>query len=144
MPELKPYVPGGRTFQPCLGSRLLWKHDTGENGVSMIILRPTNLHWMDGSLDNAEGLCAHSGIDFRIGDSVLVRPSDGDWTVSAAALYLLQTLSQSHTKQHPITEYLFPCCGNGIFEVEGNRMFKLSVVTPESTLKFCESMTRSS
>jgi hypothetical protein len=85
----------------------------------MIILRPTNLHWMDGSLDDRQDLCAHSGVDFRIGDSVLVKPSDGNWTVSAAALYLLRTLSQKHTKQQPITEYLFPCCGNGIFEVEG-------------------------
>lgn len=85
----------------------------------MIILRPTNLHWIDGSLDDIGDLCAHSGVEFRIGDADLVKPSDGDWTVSAAALYLLRTLSQPHTKQQPITEYLFPCCGNGIYEVEG-------------------------
>ena len=85
----------------------------------MIILRPTNLTWINGSLDDATDLCAHSSIDFRIGDTVLVKPSDGDWTVSAAALYLLRTLTQPHTKQQPITEFLFPCCGNGIFEVEG-------------------------
>ena len=85
----------------------------------MIILRPTNLHWIGGSVDDSADLCAHSSVDFRIGDSVLVKPSDGDWTVSAAALYLLRTLSQPHTKQRPITEYLFPCCGNGIFEVDG-------------------------
>jgi hypothetical protein len=84
----------------------------------MITLRPTNLHWID-SINDAADLCAHSGVDFRIGDSILVKPSDGDWTVSAAALYLLRTLSQRHTKQQPITEYLFPCCGNGIFEIEG-------------------------
>jgi hypothetical protein len=85
----------------------------------MITLRSTNLHWIDGSVDDPEDLCAHSSVDFRIGDSILVKPSDGDWTVSAAALYLLRTLSQPHTKQQPMTEYLFPCCGNGIFEVEG-------------------------
>ncbi len=84
----------------------------------MITLRPTNLHWID-SINDAADLCAHSGVDFRIGDSILVKPSDGDWTVSAAALYLLRTLSQPHTKQQPVTEYLFPCCGNGIFEIEG-------------------------
>ena len=83
----------------------------------MIILLPTNLHWI-GGLDDSADLYAHSGVDFRIGDSVLVKPSDGDWTVSAAALYLLRTLSQPHTRQQPITEYLFPCCGNGIFELE--------------------------
>ena len=85
----------------------------------MIILRPINLHWIEGSLDDREDLCAHSRVEFRVGDVDLVKPSDGDWTVSAAALFLLRTLSQPHTKQQPITEYLFPCCGNGIFEVEG-------------------------
>jgi hypothetical protein len=85
----------------------------------MITLRPTNLHWIDGSIDDTEDLCAHSGVDFRIGDAILIKPTDGDWTVSAAALYLLRTLSKPHTKQQPITDYLFPCCGNGIFEVEG-------------------------
>ena len=84
----------------------------------MITLRPTNLHWIDSINDGAD-LCAHSGVDFRIGDSIVVKPSDGDWTVSAAALYLLRTLSQPHTKQQPITEYLFPCCGNLILEIEG-------------------------
>jgi hypothetical protein len=50
---------------------------------------------------------------------MLIEPSDGDWTVSAAAVYLLRTLSRSHTKQQPIAEHLFPCCGNGMFEAEG-------------------------
>ena len=84
----------------------------------MITLQPTNLHWID-SIGDAQDLCAHSAVDFRIGDSILVKSSDGDWTVSVTALYLLRTLSQPHTKQQPITEYLFPCCGNGIFEIEG-------------------------
>lgn len=84
----------------------------------MITLRPTNLHWL-GSADDPADLCAHSGVEFSIGKATLVKPSDGEWTVSAAALYLLRTLSQSHTRQRPIAEHLFPCCGNGIFEVEG-------------------------
>jgi len=84
----------------------------------MIILRPTNLHWIEGSTDSAD-LCAHSGVEFSIGQAALMKPSDGDWTVSAAALYLLRTLSRPHTKQQRIAEHLFPCCGNGIFEVEG-------------------------
>ena len=84
----------------------------------MIVLRPTNLHWIDG-IDDSADLCAHSGVEFRIGASVLIELRRGDWTVSAAALYLLRTLSRPHTKQQPITEYLFPCCGNLIVEVEG-------------------------
>ena len=66
----------------------------------MITHRPTNLHWID-AINDAADLCAHSGVDFRIGDSILVKPSDGDWTVSAAALYLLRTLSQPHTSSSP-------------------------------------------
>src|SRR5262249_36202136 len=54
-----------------------------------------------------------------IDDATLIKPSDGDWTVSASAVYLLRTLSQPHTKQQPVAEYLFPCCGNGMFDVEG-------------------------
>ena len=83
----------------------------------MIILRPTDLHWIDGSVDDPSDLCAHSGVDFQIDGDVLVR--DGDWTVSAAALYLLRTLSGPRTKAHGTGSQLFPCCGNGIFEVEG-------------------------
>jgi hypothetical protein len=58
-------------------------------------------------------------VDFRVGGDMLVQPSDGDWTVSAAALYLLRTLSQSHTKSHPVADHLFPCCGHAMFEAEG-------------------------
>lgn len=39
--------------------------------------------------------------------------------MSAAAIYLLRTLCRSHTKQEPVAEHLFPCCGNGLFQVEG-------------------------
>jgi hypothetical protein len=85
----------------------------------MIVLRPTSLHWINESADDPADLCAHSPIEFRIDGDALVQPSDGVWTVSAAALYLLRTLSQPHTKAQRITEYLFPCCGNGIFDVEG-------------------------
>jgi hypothetical protein len=85
----------------------------------MIILRPTDLHWIGGSTDDPADLCAHSGVEFSVGKTTLIKPSDGDWTVSAAALYLLRTLSQPHTKERPIAEHLFPCCGNGIFEIEG-------------------------
>ena len=70
----------------------------------MVVPRPGNL-------------CAHSGIDFRIGESVLIRPSDDDWTVSAAALYLLS--SRQQTKRQPVAEHLFPCWGNALVAMEG-------------------------
>lgn len=87
--------------------------------LAMISLRPTNLHWNNGSADDPADLCAHSPVEFRIHADVLVQPSDGDRTVSAAAVYLLRTLSQAHTKHTPVGEHLFPHCGHGIFAVEG-------------------------
>jgi hypothetical protein len=87
--------------------------------INVIILQPTDLHWINGSIDDAADLCAHSPVEFRIDDATLIKPSDGTWTVSAAAVYLLRTLSQDHTKQQPVAEHLFPCCGNGMFDVEG-------------------------
>jgi hypothetical protein len=86
----------------------------------MIVLRAVNLHWIDGAADDPADLCAHSSVELRVDANSLVQPDDGDWTVSAAALYLLRTLSQSHTKAHPVAEQLFPCCGHAIYEVEGD------------------------
>ena len=87
--------------------------------MAAIILRPTNLHWINESVDDPADLCAHSSVDFRINGDALIAPGDGIWTVSAAALYLLRSLSQPHRKAQGIGDQLFPCCGNGIFEVEG-------------------------
>ena len=86
-------------------------------GIAMISLRPTNLHWISGSADDLADLCAHAGVEFEVDGDLLVQA--GDWTVSAAAVYLLRTLSRSHTKSEPVAEFLFPCCGNGMFDVEG-------------------------
>lgn len=85
----------------------------------MIVLRPVNLHWIQGALDDPADLCAHAGAEFQIDGDPLIEPSDGIWTVSAASLYLLRALSRPHTKLNPIAEHFFPCCGNGMFEVEG-------------------------
>src|SRR5262249_47389252 len=83
------------------------------------VLRPTNLHWIKGDSDDPKDLCAHAGIEFCVGKDSLVSPNDGDWTVSAAALYLLRTLSKPHTKSSPVGDHLFPCCGFAMFDVEG-------------------------
>jgi len=84
----------------------------------MVTLRPVNLHWINGAADGPADLCAHAAVEFQIDNDVLVQPSDGNWTVSAAALYLLRTLSQPHTKDEPVAEHLFPCCGHGMFDNE--------------------------
>jgi hypothetical protein len=85
----------------------------------MVILRPTDLHWVEGGHDNSADLCAHSRVEFRIDDDVIVKPSDGDWNVSAAAVYLLRTLSQPHTQRKPVAEHVFPHCGHMMLDVEG-------------------------
>jgi hypothetical protein len=86
----------------------------------MIILRPTNLHWIKGTDDDPADLCAHSGVDFRVDDDALVAQNDGDWTVSAAALYLLRTLSPSQLKDERWCshEHLFPHCGHSMIDIE--------------------------
>jgi hypothetical protein len=84
----------------------------------MVILKAHNLRWIDDSLDNPEDLCAHGGIEFSVEGLYISRPEDGKWCVSAAALYLLRTLSQSHTSENPVAETLFPCCGHSMFAIE--------------------------
>ena len=77
---------------------------------------PTNLHWIKDAVDDPHDLCAHSPVEFRVGDAVFVRPEDGDWTVSAAALYLLRTLTRDHRIEQPVGDHLFPCCGFSMYD----------------------------
>ncbi len=91
----------------------------------MITLFAHNLHWMgeDRSLDT-EDQCAHGNVEFRVNDAIFVKPEDGDWSVSAAGLYLLRTLEYSHTAEDPANDpvtdnYLFPCCGFNVWLIKG-------------------------
>lgn len=85
--------------------------------ISMITLAPTRLHWIkDDGIDDPSDLCAHSPIHFQIDGNTLVDPTDGDATVSAAAIYLLRTLKCDHTKKSPVGEHLFPCCGHALYD----------------------------
>ncbi len=81
----------------------------------MIKLKAIKLHWINDSPDDPKDLCAHGCVEFSIGELDVVRPEDGDWCVSAAALYLLRTLSQSHTPVSPVGEHIFPCCGHSMY-----------------------------
>jgi hypothetical protein len=83
----------------------------------VIILRPHNLHWITGSADDPKDPCAHGGVEFQIDGDTLIRPGDHTFTVSAAAIYLLRSLSQPHSNADRSTEFLFPCCGC-MFEAE--------------------------
>jgi hypothetical protein len=64
-------------------------------------------------------LCAHGDIGFLIGDDVLLDTNGKDLTVSAAALYLLRTLSVPHTKTTPVGDHLFPCRGFAMWDIPG-------------------------
>ena len=91
--------------------------DDGRSSTDMITLVPTRLHWVkdDGS-DDPLDLCVHSPVHFQIDGQTLVDAADGDFTVSATAIYLLRTLAHDHTEENPVGEHLFPCCGHAIFD----------------------------
>jgi hypothetical protein len=88
--------------------------------LRVVTLRPVNLQWIRGADDDPDDLCAHGDVEFRIGEDVLLNPQTGrDLTVSAAALYLLRTLSVPHTREAPVGDHLFPCCGFTMYAVDG-------------------------
>lgn len=83
-------------------------------------LSPVDLRWIKGSEDDPSDLCAHGDFEFRIDDDVLSDGSAGRaLTLSAAALYLLRTLSRSHTKDAQVGDQLFPCCGHAMYDIPG-------------------------
>lgn len=85
-----------------------------------MILRPVNLHWIQGAADDPMDLCAHGDVEFRIGEDVLLDAESGKGlTVSAAALYLLRTLVIPHTAEAPVGDQLFPCCGFNMYDLPG-------------------------
>ncbi len=86
--------------------------------ATRVTLRPVALSWVQGPADDPADLCAHGHVEFRIDDALLVDPMTGpNVTVSAAGLYLLRTLSRSHTKAQPVGDHLFPHCGFAMFSV---------------------------
>ncbi|HSM93533.1 MAG TPA: hypothetical protein VLT47_11665 [Anaeromyxobacteraceae bacterium] len=85
-----------------------------------MVLRPIGLSWIKGAADDPADLCAHGHVEFRVEEHVLIDPATGpEVTVSAAALYLLRTLSKAHTKAEPVGEQLFPCCGFAMYDIAG-------------------------
>jgi hypothetical protein len=72
-------------------------------------LRLLSLQWLEG-MPAEEDLCAHGWVAVRLGDRV-VSDAANTWTVSAAALFLLRTLTADHTAARPVGDQLLPCCG---------------------------------
>ncbi|HTK27289.1 MAG TPA: hypothetical protein VL327_12075 [Pyrinomonadaceae bacterium] len=83
--------------------------------MSDIELRPTNLHWQAES-DPFEDCCLHGGVYLKIGSVFLSDGVDIDWTVSAAAFNLLNTLR----KEHMVNDgrLLIPHCGHTMWVLE--------------------------
>ena len=85
----------------------------------MVVLQPVNLRWIKGAADDPRDPCAHGDVKFRIEQDTLLTTSGCAVTVSAAALYLLRTLSVPHTKEAPVGDHLFPCCGFAMWDLPG-------------------------
>ena len=83
----------------------------------MITLSADNLTWLNSDDDCPGDLCAHSTVQFSVNGLEIVTPVDA-WTVSASAIYLLRTLERNHTKDAPVGEHLFPCCGFSMYEID--------------------------
>lgn len=86
----------------------------------MIVLEALDLQWSRGPEDDPADQCAHGRVRFEVNETVFVRPEDGIWAVSAAALFLLRTIDLSHTRERPVTQdsQLFPHCGHTMWPVE--------------------------
>ena len=83
----------------------------------MLRLLAHDLCWINGAVDDPLDQCAHGKVEFTVNGDSLVKPQDGDWTVSATALYLLRSPSDEHTWANPMAEsnFLFPHCGFNVW-----------------------------
>ena len=68
----------------------------------------TELQWVNGDKDDPLDLCLHGRVVVHIGDRTLEDPDDV-LSVSAAALYLLRSLSEDHIAGEG--EHMIPHCG---------------------------------
>ena len=73
-------------------------------------LQLLTIGWMEGMAEELD-LCAHGKVLAHFGGATLSDAAGPGWTVSAAALYLLRTLTLDHTPAAPICDQLLPCCG---------------------------------
>lgn len=84
----------------------------------MVEITATSLHWLSDTEPESD-LCAHGRVQLTVlGDRIC---TEGEFCVSAAALYLLRTLESDHTQSHPVAEHLLPCCGHAMHAAPGDR-----------------------
>ena len=79
----------------------------------MVTLQLHRPHWIKDDGDDPADQCAHGFVELTVNGVHVCSASDGEWTVSAAALFLLRTVTADHTMADPVTEgnFLIPCCG---------------------------------
>jgi len=78
----------------------------------MFKIDATNLRWLEG-MNPENDLCLHGNVVVIIGDE---RLEENSATVSAAALYLLRTLTKDHSRDRE--NPLIPCCGFSMYADE--------------------------
>ena len=80
----------------------------------MIQLDLHDLSWINDAVDDPNDFCAHGRVALTVSGVIWISPEEGKWTVSAAGLFLLRTLTDDHTPETPVAEMnqLFACCGS--------------------------------
>lgn len=80
----------------------------------MFSMEIRELYWINKSLDNPEDLCLHGDVIAVIGDERI----EESCTVSAAALYLLKTITENHIINED--NQMLPHCGHFLIPNETN------------------------
>ena len=97
-------------------------HEPASPG-SRIVLQPTDMCWILGAENEVFDQCAHGGVVFTIDSITFVGSGDVESvTVSAAALFLLRTLTYDHTPATPGSRLVATCA-----PVAGSMLIRLSV-----------------
>ncbi len=73
----------------------------------MIKLNAHDLCWIQSTADDPKDQCAHGSVEFSCDGIPIIEPDDGEWTVSAAGLYLLRTITDDHTPELSVAESNF-------------------------------------
>lgn len=83
--------------------------------IELRLIGPT---WIDSKSDDPEDQCAHGKVRFKVGEVSFLDETE-EFTVSAAALFLLRSLFSNHSGDESVTDgnYLFPCCGFSLFKI---------------------------
>jgi hypothetical protein len=120
--------------------RSLWVHDLTGRGRRLVstegnrrlsnnpvvpdtsvVLHPDGLHWLAVDGEDTLDQCAHANVTFAVGETVVVRPDDGPFNITATGLFLLRTLREDHVLSSPFAEdnQLFACCGHSVYVSSG-------------------------